>query len=87
MGLSNRNDRMIQFRINGTMNNRLPNVGRHMPGEICLLRISQIMCLFPNHKQIRTVEQGWTLDVYEEDWEKVERAFRNEYLGREVKAI
>ena len=43
------------------------------------------MCLFPEHRQIRTVESGWTLDVWEEDWLKVEKAFRATYLGEKIR--
>lgn len=81
------NDRMIEFRLKGPMNNRLPNVGKPMPGEKCYMRVSMILCLFPEHQQIRTVENGWTVDVCDQDWEKVERAFRNAYLGGKVHAV
>ncbi len=74
MGTSAHNDRMIQFRLANT-------------AETCLLRVSMMLCLFPDHHQIRLIENGWTIQVLEEDWDKVERAFRHEYLGREVKAI
>ena len=79
MGVSARSDRMISFRIKGPMNNRLPNVGKYQPGEVCYLRIGMILCLFPAHHQIRTIENGWTLEVFEEDWQKVEKAFRSEW--------
>ncbi len=82
-----RDERMIQFRLNGPMCNRLPNVGKYQPGEVCLLRVSAIMCLFPEHRQVRTIEHGWTLHVFEEDWDTVEKAFRSAYLGREVHAV
>ncbi len=78
-------DCMIEFRLKGGMN-RAPKTG-FFAGETCLLRLSQILCLFPDHHQIRTTESGWTIDVYEEDWPKVERAFRNNYLGGKVKAM
>jgi len=78
-------DRMIAFRLKGPMNNRLPNVGKEMAGEMCFMRVGAIMCLFPEHRQIRTIEHGWTVEVYEEDWANVERAFRAEYLGMEVR--
>ena len=45
--------------------------------ELCLMRLSGILCLFPEHRQIRTVESGWTVTVCEEDWAQVERAFRS----------
>ncbi len=75
---------MVEFRLQGAMNNRLPNVGKQMPGEICFMRVSQMLCLFPEHRQIRTTENGWTVDVYEEDWAKVEKAFRSAFLGGKV---
>lgn len=85
--MSNRDERMIEFRLKGLlMNNRLPNVGKVKPRERCLMRISAILCLFPEHHQIRTIEHGWTVEVHPEDWEKVERAFRSAYLGREIHA-
>lgn len=76
---------MVEFRINGPMC-RAPKRG-HEPGEKCLMRVSQILCLFPEHRQVRTTESGWTLDVYEGDWDKVERAFRSAYLGGKVHAV
>ncbi len=69
------------------MNNRLPNVGKSQPGETCLMRVSAMMCLFPLHCQIRTIENGWTVEVYEDDWSKVEAAFRSAYLGGKVHAV
>ena len=57
------------------------------PGETVLMRVSQIMCLFPEHRQVRTVENGWTLTVFEEDWPKVEKAFRSAFLGGKVHSI
>ncbi len=71
--MSPRDERMIQFRLADT-------------AEICLLRVSGILCLFPHHHQIRTIEHGWTIQVLEDDWERVEKAFRSAYLGREVHA-
>jgi len=65
---------MIQFRLADT-------------AETCLLRISAILCLFPDHHQVRTIENGWTIQVLEDDWDKVEKAFRSAYLGREVHAV
>lgn len=82
----NRDERMIEFRLRGPMNNRLPKVGQYQPGERCLMRVSAMLCLFPEQHQIRTVENGWTVVVFEEDWERVEKAFRSAYLGREVHA-
>lgn len=75
-------DYMIQFRVKGPMH-RAPKRG-HAPGEACLLRIGLILCLFPASRQIRTTENGWTIDVYEDDWEKVEKSFRSQFLGNEV---
>jgi hypothetical protein len=85
--MSNRDERMIQFRIKGATANAGPRIGKETPGEVCLLRISAILCLFPEHRQIRTIEHGWTVTVYEEDWDRVEKAFRGAYLGREVHAV
>ena len=39
-------DCMVEFKI-GT-------------GETVYMRVSAMMCLFPNHHQIRTIEHGWT---------------------------
>lgn len=77
--MNSRDERMVQFRLAPVQ------VGRG-PGEVVLLRVSQIMALFPEHRQIRTVEHGWTLGVYEEDWGTVERSFRSAYLGMPVHA-
>ena len=77
-------DFMIQFRLRGPMH-RAPTRG-YAPGEECLMRIMTIACLFPAHQQVRTVD-GLTLDVYAEDWNKVEKAFRNAFLGNEIKAV
>lgn len=66
--------KIVEFRTKGPMNNRLPHVGAEMPGEVCLLRIDRIKCLFPVHRQIVTDDE-WTLDVFKEDWEKVVGAF------------
>ena len=66
---------MVEFRIL----NATP-----MSGERILLRVSQIMCLLPDHRQVRTVERGWTLTAHPADWDKVERAFRSAYLGGKV---
>jgi hypothetical protein len=86
--MSARDERMIQFRLQGILiKNRLPDVGKYEAGEVCLMRISAMMCLFPEHRQIRTIEHGWTVTVFEEDWERVEKAFRSAYLGREVHAV
>ena len=75
------NDRMVEFRLKGPMNNRLPKVGQETAGEKVFMRVSCMMCLFPEHCQIRTVEHGWTIEVFSEDWGKVESAFRGMYLG------
>lgn len=79
------NDYMIEFHLNGPMH-RAPTRGYAL-GDICLLRISQIMCLFPAHQQVRTIEHGWTLDVHADDWERVEKAFRSQFLGNHVFAV
>jgi hypothetical protein len=71
--MNNRDERMIQFRLADT-------------AEICLMRVSGILCLFPDHYQIRTIEHSWTLQVLEDDWPKVEKAFRSAYLGMPVHA-
>lgn len=85
--MSQRDEIMVQFRIQGLlMNNRLPNVGKYAPGETCLMRLGAILCLFPEHRQIRTIEHGWTVTVFEDDWERVEKAFRSAYLGNEIRA-
>ena len=81
--MSNRDERMVEFRLNG------PATGlplKSQPGERCLMRVSAMLCLFPEHHQIRTIENAWTVEVFEEDWDKVEKAFRSAYLGREVHA-
>lgn len=79
-------DMMVEFRLKGPMNNRLPNVGKETPGETVYLKVSGILCLFPDHRQIRTMENDWTIEVYEDDWPKVERAFRFMYMGNRVTA-
>jgi hypothetical protein len=64
---------MIEFHLIGSWND---SKGRYEGvGEVCLMRLSAIMCLFPEQRQIRT-ENGWTVTVCEEDWPKVEAAFR-----------
>lgn len=70
---------MIEFRLKATN-------GSEMPGEVMLLRISQIMALFPRHKHIRTVD-GNTMSVCDQDWDKVEKAFRSAYLGNRVRTV
>jgi hypothetical protein len=84
------NEIMVEFRLKGPIGNRLTKrgneVGKNQPGELCLMRVSQMLCLFPAHFQIRTTENGWTVEVYEEDWPKVEKAFRAAYLGGKVSA-
>lgn len=78
-------DFMIEFHLNGPMH-RAPT-GGYALGDVCLMRMSQIMCLFPAHQQIRTVEHGWTLDVHVDSWDKVEKAFRRQFLGQKVVAL
>ena len=81
-------DMMVEFRIKGpVMNNPLTNVGTYQPGEMVYMRVSAMLCLFPEHHQIRTIENGWTVDVFDKDWPKVERAFRSAYLGGKVHAV
>ena len=80
------NDMMVEFRLNAFMENRLGKVGKYAPGERVLMRVSAMLCLFPEHHQVRTIENGWTVDVFEGDWPKVERAFRYAYLGAKVHA-
>ena len=67
------NESMIEFRLEGT-------------AEPVLMRLSQIMCLMPARRHVRTVEHGWTLTVCEEDWDRVEKAFRGAYFGGQIKA-
>ena len=69
---------MVQFRLVSSQQGRI--------GETCMMRVSAMMCLFPAHRQIRTIEHGWTVTVCEEDWLKVEKMFRYAYLGNEVRA-
>jgi hypothetical protein len=77
---------MVEFRTQRTATGmELPR--KLPPGETVLMRVSQIMCLFPEHRQVRTVENGWTLTVFEEDWPKVEKAFRSAFLGGKVHSI
>jgi hypothetical protein len=78
---------MIQFRLEPTVMPRGREKELQARGELCLLRLSAIMCLFPQRRQIRTIENSWTLTVCEEDWPGVEKAFRCAYLGMEIKAI
>jgi len=44
-------------------------------GEVCIMRVSSMLCLFPTTREIRTIENGWTVQVCEEDWLKVVTAF------------
>jgi pyridoxine 5'-phosphate synthase PdxJ len=67
------NDFMIEFYIYPTH-------------ERILMRVSAMMCLFPEQRQIRTTESGWTVTVEATDWERVEKAFRNAYLGNKIRA-
>jgi hypothetical protein len=78
---------MVEFRMKGPMENRLSKVGKYAPGETVLMRVSQMLCLFPDHRQIRTTESGWTVEVFHEDWPRVEKAFRSAYLGGKVHAV
>lgn len=78
----NLNDRLVEFRLRrGPMGTRSPNVGKYQPGERVILRVSMILCLFPEDCSIRTTEHGWTMEVFEEDFPKVEIAFRSMYLA------
>lgn len=79
-------DIVVEFRIKGPMNNRLPKVGKETPGETCLVRLSEIVCLFPIHHQIR-IKPDYILQVFEEDWPRVEKIFRSEFLANRVHAI
>jgi hypothetical protein len=67
------NDSMVEFHT-------------HPTHERVLLRVSAMMCLFPEQRQIRTTESGWTVSVEATDWDKVERAFRGVYLGNKIHA-
>jgi hypothetical protein len=78
---------MVEFRLQETPMPRGREREMQARGERCLMRVSQILCLFPEHFQIRTVENGWTVTVCEEDWPKVERAFRSAYSGSKVHAV
>jgi hypothetical protein len=84
--MSPRDERMVQFRLAPTHMPRGRECEKQAQGEICLMRVSAMMCLFPEHRQIRTIEHGWTVTVCEEDWPKVEKAFRSAYLGMPVHA-
>lgn len=80
-------DVMVEFRLPPTTMPRGREKEMQAYGEVCLMRVSQILCLFPEHRQIRTVESGWTVEVCEEDWPRVEKAFRSAYLGGKVHAV
>ena len=82
-----RDDRMVQFHLEDTVMPRGREREMQARGEQCLMRVSAMMCLFPEHRQIRTIENGWTVRVCEEDWPKVEMAFRSAYLGMPVHAV
>ena len=57
----------------------------HPTHERVLLRVSAMMCLFPEQRQILTTESGWIVSVEATDWDKVERAFRGAYyLGNKI---
>jgi hypothetical protein len=77
---------MVEFRIKSFKNNGPYNVGKETPGETVLMRLDHITCLMPTHRQLRT-QDGWTLEVFSEDWDRVEKAFRSNYLGNKVKTI
>jgi len=68
---------MIEFHLEWTPGPRGRENKMQATGERVLMRISSILCLFPEHRQIRTIEQGWTVTVCEEDWAAVESAFRS----------
>lgn len=61
-------DSLISFHLKGSQTAK--------SGELVLMRVSAILCLFPEHHQIRTIEHGWTVEVMPEDWAEVEAAFR-----------
>ena len=68
---------MVEFRLNGSYGG--PD---GQPGETVLMRVSQMLCLFPDHQQIRAVSGlAWVINVFPEDWPKVEKAFRSAYWG------
>jgi hypothetical protein len=79
-------DCMVEFRIDPTPMPRGRENEKQAHGETVYMRVSAMMCLFPDHHQIRTIEHGWTVTVCLEDWPKVERAFRACYLGGKVHA-
>ena len=66
---------MIEFRLHDPPNERI------------LMRVSQMLCLFLDHHQIRTTENGWTVTVHSNDWARVERTFRLAFLGGKVHAM
>jgi hypothetical protein len=84
--MNQRDERMVEFRLKRSCMPRGREMEPLTPGEICLMRVSAMLCLFPEHRQIRTIENSWTVEVCEEDWPKVERAFRSAYLGMPVHA-
>jgi hypothetical protein len=84
--MSARDERMVEFRLEDHPMPRGREKEMQAHGETVLMRVSAMMCLFPGHRQIRTIEHGWTVTVCEEDWPKVERAFRSAYLGMPVHA-
>jgi hypothetical protein len=85
--MNSRDERMVQFHLDPTPMPRGREKEMQARGELCLMRVSAMMCLFPDHRQIRTIEHGWTVTVCEEDWPKVEKAFRGAYLGMPVHAV
>jgi hypothetical protein len=84
--MSTRDERMVQFHLDDHPMPRGREKEMQAKGELVLMRVSAMMCLFPEHRHIRTIEHGWTLTVCEEDWPKVEKAFRSAYLGMPVHA-
>lgn len=50
--------------------------GSSVHGERVVMPIASILCLFPDHRQIMTVQNGWTLDVSRDDWDRIEREVR-----------
>jgi len=77
---------MVEFHLADTVMPRGREKEMQARGELCLMRVSQMLCLFPERQQIRTVEHGWTITVCGEDWPIVEKAFRSDYLGGKVTA-
>jgi hypothetical protein len=75
-----REDKLVSFRIQpAVISAAMANPYTDEP-EVCMMRMSCIMCLFPESRQIRTIEHGWTIQVFEEDWKKVETSFREQFF-------